>query len=276
MSSQTSSSTPAARRHLIALDLDGTLLDDAGHLSERNAASIRAAADAGHRVVLATGRPPHLVLELADQLGDSVSHVVGTNGTMIATFPDGELMQLLGFDIDEASDVVRSLRAHDARLGFAIATDAGFGFEAGFAERMPAAVPGDPIDDVLSVGGTQIFKLFSFHPDHTVDEMLDWLPALLPASLAVSHMGADAVDIGPTSIDKQAGLAWLCEQLGIDGADVIALGDEANDITMLRAAGRGIAMDNAPAHVKAAADEVAPSNNDHGVAHILEALISPG
>lgn len=261
------------RRYLIALDLDGTLLDPRGELSERNAAAIRAVAAAGHRVVIATGRPPQLVAELADQLGDAVGHVVGTNGTMVTTFPDGRLLQLLGFRAAQGFDVVRSLRVDSPGIRFAIATDAGFAHEDGFAERMPAAVHGDPVDDVLTLGGAEIYKLFAFHPAYTVNELLDVLPPLLPDRIAASHMGADAVDIGPDTIDKCAGLAWLCDRLDVDAADVIAIGDEANDITMLRWAGRGIAMGNAADYVHVEADEVAPSNADDGVAHILESLL---
>ncbi|WP_394928170.1 HAD family hydrolase, partial [uncultured Ilumatobacter sp.] len=65
---------------LIALDLDGTLLTSRGDVSERNVAAVQAVADAGHHVVIATGRPLHLVADLGGQLGTSVSHVVGTNG----------------------------------------------------------------------------------------------------------------------------------------------------------------------------------------------------
>ena len=192
---------------------------------------------------------------------------------MIATFPDGQLMQLLGFPAVDGFDLIQSLREHNPGFGFAIATNAGFAHEAGFSERMPAVVPSEPIDDVLTVGGDEIYKLFAFHPDYTVEELLDYLPALLPDSISAGHMGADAVDIGPESIDKCAGLRWLCERLDVASAEVIAIGDEGNDMTMLQWAGRGIAMANAPDHVKAIADEIAPSNND-GVAQVLEQLLA--
>ena len=259
---------------LIALDLDGTLLTTRGDVSERNVAALRAAADHGHHVVIATGRPLHLVNELSDQLGTSVSHVVGANGSMIGTFPDGQLLRLMGFDIELARIAIESFRQSLPGTGFAMATDAGLAHERGFAERMPAVVDSAPTDDVLELGGTEAFKLFAFHDDITVPALLGEAPRLLPDTLAATHMGADAIDIGLATIDKCAGLRWVCEQLDVVAADVIAFGDEWNDISMLEWAGRGVAMGNADDRVRAAVNEVAPSNMADGVAVVLERLLS--
>ena len=138
---------------------------------------------------------------------------------------------------------------------------------------MPAVVDTDPIDDILALGGTEVFKLFAFHDNMSVPALLGAAPALLPETLAATHMGADAIDIGPVAIDKCAGLQWVCEQLGVSAADVIAFGDEWNDITMLQWAGRGVAMGNADPRVRAAANEVAPPNTADGVAIVLERLL---
>ena len=259
---------------LIAIDLDGTLLTARGDVSERNVAAIQAAADRGHHIVIATGRPLHLVTELGDQLGTSVSYVVGTNGSMIGTFPDGRLLRLMGFDIDLARLAIETLREALPGIGFAMATDAGMAHEPGFAERMPAVVGTDPTDDVLALGGVEAFKLFAFHDGMTVPALLSGAPRLLPDTLAASHMGADAIDIGLATIDKCAGLQWVCEQLDVVAADVIAFGDEWNDITMLEWAGHGVAMGNADDRVRAVSNEVAPSNMADGVAVVLERLLN--
>ena len=206
----------------------------------------------------------------------------------MTTFPEHpgaepELLDVLSFDLDAAREVVAALRGADGRFGFALATDAGFGHEAGFAARMPAEVPGPPIDDVLDLDGRIAFKLFAFHPERSAHELVATLPATLgdllgdlldgTPGMSVSHMGADAVEIGPGDIDKRAALERLCGRLGVDRADVIAFGDEWNDLTMLRWAGRGIAMANAAPEVRAVADETAPHHADDGVARILEQLV---
>lgn len=263
-----------ARRRLIALDLDGTLLDPSGRLTERTTAAVQAAAAAGHHVVLATGRPPHLIDDIAGSLGDAVSHIVGVNGAMVCTFPDSTLLRLIGFDIDDARHVIVALRQQDPSFGFAIATDKGFAHEPGFAQRLPTDMGTAPVDDALGIGGTEVYKLFLFHPTRSVYDLIAELPAQLPSHLTVTHMGADVAEIGPAAIDKSAGLAWLCDQLDVAQADVIAFGDEWNDITMIEWAGHGVAMNNADSHVKGVADEIAPSNAADGVAVVLEALLA--
>ena len=159
---------------------------------------------------------------------------------------------------------------------FALATDNGFVHEEGFAELMPAAVHDDPVGDVLSIGGTTAYKLLVFHSERSLDELLDEVPVLidpLDTGFAVRHMGAQAAEIGPADDDKGAGLRWLCDHLSVNAADVIAVGDELNDLSMLEWAGRGIAVENADPRVRAAAGEVIGSNTDDGVARFLESLL---
>jgi hydroxymethylpyrimidine pyrophosphatase-like HAD family hydrolase len=275
-------------RRLIAIDLDGTLLGEDSELSTRSADAVRAVSAAGHEVVVATGRPPHLISIFGDELAGSVGYVIATNGSLISRFPEAdgssELLQLLSFDLEAAHRVVRGLRERDPRFGFALATDAGFAAESGFAERMPADVADAP-RDVMALGGSVAFKLFAFHPDLTPHEMVDELPSVVNALVdgrgpdgerfAVSHMGAGAVEIGPGSIDKAAGLRWLAAHLGFDRRDVIAIGDEWNDLGMLRWAGVGVAVGNAHDDVLAIADLVIAPNTGDGVARFLEQLIAP-
>ena len=268
---------------LIALDLDGTLLDERGRVTERAVSAIEAVVDAGHLVILATGRPPNMAVPVTEALIGTIHHVVGANGSIISTFPkqlgdEPELLHLIGFDIDDATTVVTTLRDHDADFGFALATDAGFAHERGFADLMPAAVHDEPVTDVTDIGGTQAFKLLAFHATQSVHELIATVPNLIggrtSTELLVTHMGADAIEIGPADADKCTGLRWLCDHLGVAAADVIAVGDEWNDVTMLEWAGRGIAMGNAADRVKAVADEVIGSHRADGVAIFIESLLT--
>lgn len=268
---------------LIAIDMDGTLLDAAGHLTTRTAAAVHAASAAGHRVVIATGRPPHLVTQFVDQLGGAVSHVVATNGSMISTYPandqrEPELLHLLSFEARRARQIVVDIRSSRPGYRFAYATDAGFAHEPGFAERMPAAVHDPAVPDVLDLDGSAAFKLFVFHEELDSHTLLDELPPIVNARsadepFAVQHMGADAVEIGPASTDKRAGLRWLCDHLDVAARDVIAIGDELNDLTMIEWAGTGVAVSNAEPTVRAAADIVVGAHDEHGVAEFLERFV---
>jgi Cof subfamily protein (haloacid dehalogenase superfamily) len=263
---------------LIATDLDGTLLGPGGTLSQRNIDALRSARDAGWYVVLASGRPPFMVVELMHQLADAVTHGVLANGSVVCTLPDAATLRSVRFGVSMAVEVVQHLRSIDAGYGFAMATDAGFAHEAGFAERMPASQPMPMSADVLTAaqGASEAIKLMVFHDRHTAHELLDLLPPLVDEALAVTHMGADCVEIGPAGIDKATALSWLCAHLQVDSRNVVAFGDEYNDHEMLRWAGLGIAMGNANQLTRDLADEVTAANTDDGVAVALERLVAAG
>ena len=88
----------------------------------------------------------------------------------------------------------------------------------------------------------------------------------------VATSGIAFVEITPDGAHKGAAVARLCQRLGIDRSEVIAFGDNNNDLTMLEWAGRGVAMGNAVDEAKRVADEITSTNVDHGVAEILESL----
>lgn len=260
---------------LLATDLDGTLLGPTGRISDRNVAALRAAGAAGVIVVIASGRPPALATEVVARLDGAASHGVMANGSVVCTFPDATPLRVIRFGIEPAIAAVHLLRSVDPQFGFALATDTGFAHERGFVARMPV-FPGDPVDDALVAadGATEAVKLMAFH--HTLDahDLLATLPPVVGPDLAVTHMGADCVEIGPAGIDKRAGLAWLCEHLGVDRADVVAFGDEYNDHEMLEWAGLGVAMGNASSVTKSFADVETLTNVEDGVAVMVERLLA--
>lgn len=89
---------------------------------------------------------------------------------------------------------------------------------------------------------------------------------------SVTLPGPWTVEVSAAGVSKAAALAELCDELGIAAADVLALGDYPNDLPMLAWAGRGVAVANAHPEVLAAADEVTASNDEDGVALVLETL----
>lgn len=261
---------------LIATDLDGTLLDPTGLLRPRSAAALQAAADAGIVVVFATGRPPIVAGNEIAAAGHGVHYGVMANGTLICTLPDQQVLHSVTFATSLARAAVHTLRTHDARYGFALATDRGFTAEPGFTERMPVQHASATVPDAL-VGhedSEHTFKLLAFHDQLDTLEMLRTLPALIGSDLAVSHMGAEAVEIAPAGADKGDGLRWLCAHLGIDAADVLVFGDEVNDLSMFDFARDRIAVANARQPVLDSAGHVAPSNAEEGVAQTIEELLA--
>ena len=115
---------------------------------------------------------------------------------------------------------------------------------------MPVHHVNPTVDDVLSGhdGATETIKLLAFHHQHSAVELLDLIPPIIGTDLVVSHMGTEAVELGPVGADKGAGLRWLSAHLEIDAADVLVFGDEINDLAMFDFAGRSVAVANASAN----------------------------
>ncbi len=195
---------------------------------------------------------------------------------MICSLPDADPLFTIGFPSTLAFEAITRLRAHDPLFGFALATDRGFTEEVGFAERMPVMHFNATVDDVLvgHDGATEAIKLLAFHHRHSAVELLDIIPPIVGTDLMVSHMGAEAVELGPVGADKGAGLRWLCSHLEVDAADVIVFGDEINDLAMFAFAGHSVAVANASPSVRDAATEVTESNDDDGVALVVERMLS--
>ena len=262
---------------LIAIDLDGTLLDPAGALRPRSAAALQSAADAGIIIVFATGRPPMVAGAEIAAAGRGVHYGVMANGTIICTLPDQRVLHSITFATSMARAAVAALREHDPGYGFALATDRGFTSEVGFRERMPIQHgPDVSVADVLAGhdDSEHTIKLLAFHRNHSALDLLRLIPPLVDPTLVVNHMGAEAVEIAPAGADKGVGLEWLCGHLGISATEVMVFGDEVNDLPMFRFAAHSVAVRNAHALVREAADEVAPSNADEGVAQVIEQLMA--
>ncbi|MFY9713782.1 MAG: HAD-IIB family hydrolase, partial [Microbacterium sp.] len=173
-----------------------------------------------------------------------------------------------------------ALRASIPGLLFASVREGGETFVAqhGYAEvaklsdhkRDPRTMGGVPLDQVLSAPS---LKLVIRHPELSPSALFDALRALGLVGFEATLSGAPFVEVMAEGVTKATGLARLCEHLGVDRTDVVAFGDALNDVEMLRWAGHGVAMAGADLVVQDAADEIAASNDDDGVARVIERLL---
>ncbi len=262
---------------LIALDVDGTLLRSDGTVSSRTVDCLAAARARGATLSLATGRDWFAVEDLLARL-TAVDYALCVNGIEVFT-RTGEELYAASLDVELAREVVRMLR--EALPGVLI----GAGFagelvaEPGIAEAMPPGA-GDAVvtvADVAEVIGPGVRDLVVSH--HELAQDLDRFHALCVDALPidgidVAFTGLPMIEIVPPGAGKHAGLAWLSSHLGIDPERVLAFGDGLNDVSMLRWAGIGVAMGDAPELVRAAADHVTGASDEDGLAVWLERHLS--
>jgi Cof subfamily protein (haloacid dehalogenase superfamily) len=255
---------------LAAIDLDGTLLRSDGTISQRSRAAIRAARDAGIVVVIVTARGPSNVTDLARDAG-IVGSAVCSNGALILDLASGAVIRERLLETEVAIRLVHGLRERLPGIVFAVEREA-FTHEPGFSAWGWEPPAGTRVADALELLDDPATKLILRHVDHEVDAIAAVARELAGDSATVVPSGGEAVEVTAVGVNKAAGLAEVATELGIDAADVIAFGDYPNDVPMLAWAGRGVAVANAHAEVLAIADEVTASNDDDGVALVLERL----
>jgi len=238
---------------LLALDMDGTLLNGKGEISGENARWIRRAADAGITVVLATGRGFVSAAPYAEQLGLKTPMVL-VNGGEVRASPD-RIVSRTPLETRQ----VKALRETALRLGIWYW---GYGTEAAYnRDRWPEDEDG------------VVWLKFGFYSE---DEA-----ALAEAAAAAREIGPfemtnshpNNIELNPPGVSKASGLRRVCEMLGIGMDETAACGDSLNDIAMLREAGLGVAMGNAQEPVKRVSDAVTLTNDEDGVAHMIRKYI---
>jgi Cof subfamily protein (haloacid dehalogenase superfamily) len=255
---------------LAAIDLDGTLLRSDGTISQRTRDAIRAVRAAGVVVVIVTARGPSSVTELAHDAGIEGSAIC-SNGALIIDLANGEILRERLLETELAMQLVHGLRERLPGIVFAVEHQA-FAHEPGFAAWGWEPPAGTRVADALELLAGPATKLILRHTDHEVEAIAAVARELAGNGATVVQSGADAIEVTAAGVNKAAGLAEVADELGIDAADVIAFGDFPNDVPMLAWAGRGVAVANAHAEVLAVANEVTASNDDDGVAVVLEQL----
>ncbi len=261
------------RQRLIASDLDGTLFGSHSVPEPRTVAAVNAVVDAGYVFVAVTGRSYFGGADRVIDSGANAHWFIGSNGGHRMELATRTLEERLLFPEHDVHVMVGELPQSIDGIGFGFEHDDGFSFDAGFRAAFPNSFDGGPRQDTAPWAPSNIGKIFVSHPTMTSAELIDASARLVPDGTHVTTSGTSFVELTPPGGDKALGLGRLCDKLGVDAADVVAFGDNNNDISMLGWAGRGVAMENATPGAKAAADEVTATNTDFGVAKILEALV---
>ncbi len=258
---------------LIAIDVDGTLLDDEHRLRPRVRRAIREAADAGAEIVLCTGRSPASTLPLLEELGLQ-GLVITHNGAAIVESRNLKVLHRTTLSPEAAAPYLAYCRERD--LHFDINTV----FDVYVEKDLPPEaleVYGRyflrPIVRKEPVLPDNTIKITVYGPkevmDATQDEWARWSYGLL-----MNRSDRTFIDLQHPEATKGLALKRLAELRGLNRREVLAIGNYYNDIGMLQYAGWGVAVANSPEEVRRAADEVTVSNNEDAVAVVLERLLS--
>jgi HAD superfamily hydrolase (TIGR01484 family) len=243
---------------LIALDMDGTLLNDAGAVTEANKRWIGKAAEAGVTVMFSTGRGIRSIMPFAEELSLN-SPIVAVNGSEIWSTPTE--LHLRHTMQPEWIMKMRDIAVETDTWYWAYDTT-------GVFNRENWSDVGNELD--------RLWLKFGYYTDNLVKlaRIRSELEAL--GVFEITNSNPCNLELNPKGINKASGLVEVCRLLGIEMEQVIAIGDSLNDIAAIQAAGLGIAMGNAQDEVKQEADDVTDTNEEDGVAKAIQKYIFGG
>ena len=263
---------------LIALDMDGTLLTTDKKVSERTEAAIKAAEGKGVKIVLASGRPLIGINRYLEELEliKGEDYVLSFNGGLVQNTKTEEIVSkvsLKGSDLKYIYEISKELNinihAFSAKDGLITPKNSQY-------TEHEAEINGIDINikDFNEVDDEEdIIKVMMIDPQEILDPAIERLPKEVYEKYSVFKSSPFFLEFTHKEVDKGLGLKRLGEYLGIKKEEIIACGDAGNDLSMVKYAGLGVAMDNAVSEVKEAADYITASNDEDGIAKVIEKFI---
>ncbi len=268
------SGASAPRRRLVALDVDGTVVDHNGWLSPGVDSAVRAVAAAGHHVIISTGRSIIFTTPILAKLGLTEGYAVCSNGAVTlqldAAEPAGyRIVDTVTFDPRPALTVLRE----ELPEALVAVEDLGVGF------KVSAPFPDDELggqqtvvdwEHLLDSPATRVtIKM----PDTEPEDFLSRIEGIGLHQVTYAVGWTAWLDLNPEGVSKGSALELLRRRLGVEPADTVAVGDQRNDVEMLQWAARGVAMGNAPPEVQEVASEVTGTVEDDGLVPVLRSLL---
>ena len=257
---------------LVATDLDGTLLHTDGTVTDRTRGVLGALEDRGVTVVFVTGRPVRWMESLWHHVGDH-GLAICSNGGIVYDVPGRRVAQARTIPREVGLEVAELIRAAVPGSTFAVERSDGFGREPGFNPRGETLRGFEPQVAPLPDLFGSVVKLLARHEQLAPEDYWARVEKAVGHAVTTTWSSTGAlVEMSAAGVTKASTLELLCAELGLGPEDVVAFGDMPNDVAMLQWAGTAYAMENAHPLARAAADRLAPRNDEDGVAQVLEEL----
>ena len=270
-------------KRMLFMDLDGTLLDDRSQITPGNRQALEAALERGHGVIITTGRPLKSAMDQAHklQLDKPGCYLIAYNGSMIYDWEKGEQLFARTLDIPtvlEIFDYVNQQGFHlqtydtwtvlvEPRCDDAIVR--------GYCDRiiMDFRVIGDVRTDLreepVKVLVIELEKL------DAITQLQQEIETVFEGKVDTFFSNPTYLEIVPKGMNKGEAVKMLCRLLDVPIENAVAVGDAANDLSMIIAAGTGVAMANGTEEVKAVADYITTRDNNHdGIAEVVDRFFS--
>lgn len=264
---------------LVAIDLDGTLLTDDKKISPHNLEVLKKAKAQGVKVVLCTGRPLAAITPFIEQLGlnEPGDYSITFNGGLVQKNDTGEILSKSALTLADVQ------RISQLMVELALPVDV-------LSEELVLQLPTAPdypsiypqLNGLLTFQSAKLADLtedglynkvvMAYDQDY-LDQQIAKIPDRFKKDYEVIKTRSNLLEFMPKGVTKAFGLAHLAAHLGLTSDEIMALGDEENDLSMIEYAGMGVAMANAVEKVRQAANYITASNEEDGVAKAVEKFV---
>ncbi|SIO10597.1 hypothetical protein SAMN05878443_1403 [Carnobacterium alterfunditum] len=264
---------------LVAIDLDGTLLNGEHIISNENKEAIKKAKEQGVKVVLCTGRPLLGMISYLEELNlrESGDYGITYNGGLVQRTDTGDVLSKTTLTKVETEEIFELSKKINVPCNF---IDLENIYEPPYPEgrdslypTVMTALPYVPIIMEEMSGDIAINKTVFCYSQILLDEAIKNIPAYFFEKYTIMKSRPILLELMPKNVDKGTGIAVLADLLGFEASEVMSLGDEANDAAMIEYAGMGVAMGNATNEIKAMAQYITKTNEEHGVAYAIHKFV---
>lgn len=259
---------------LIISDFDGTLVRSDGNIAEKTINSIRNYCNHGGVFVICTGRMLSSIMSEAKKLCLK-GLIAAYQGSVIADIESGNLLRSVGFEKTEALKVVTYLQKMNARIHIYTIDSLYVNYSdkyLAYYEKV-CNIKSKRIDNLLGLfqdENLKVIKIVVMIGGEKKDETLKKISSDIGQEFYVTSSAEILVEITPKTHTKGAAVNFLSDYYNIPSSEIIAIGDNLNDIPLLECAGLKVAVGNAREELKEIADEVTLSNDEGGVGEIIE------
>jgi 5-amino-6-(5-phospho-D-ribitylamino)uracil phosphatase len=247
---------------VVAVDLDETLVRSDKSVSPYTLETLRSWRASGKEVIIATGRPPRQTRAIPDEL--HAYPWICYNGSIV--YQDGQEIFRASIAAEMARQIVELYCGETGRCWIGLEINDRF-----FINKQVSNPDAVYTQDLLSVCDTPVEKIYMALDDYTA--LAAEMPALPDAVRVICSTKYNVAQLMPAHVSKATGIAHLAQFWGYSLDHVIAFGDDTNDIEMIRDSRIGVAMDNAIPELKELADRITLSNDEDGVAVVLQEFL---
>lgn len=268
---------------LIVIDIDGTLLDSEGSISAENKLAIQKAQARDVQIVLCTGRPIRSAQYLLEELNLLAEEdlIITSNGGLIQQSKTGKILHEVTFNRVESLDIYQlgqklQMPVTFIDLDYVYEPKYPTGFESvytGVGNQRENSLKFVDVDTNDLPDFFDIHQILMSRPAEELDAVIPKIPKAYHKKYNIYRSLSFILEFLPKKVDKGSAMTIIAKRLGLERNQIMGIGDQENDLSLVQHAGIGVAMDNAIDEVKEIADYITKSNDQGGVAHAIKKFV---